>query len=345
MLFRSEDIDDFAFAKDAANRCIRELNDETEVALLSLSNISCLEYDFTFNRNEVTNAIDEFQVSNVQQFLFVNLFKGLTSEHISGISVLQDIPERNKTILLVTQGIISFDETELIIAKANQHNIKINILYISDNVPVNIQRIADETGGFCVNKSMIDKAKLPILTTIAKLCEWFSPYHIISRCNLNCSGEYHYELTTTSFGKDEFLDHKDEKQNSLLTCSPASLEFPSVKPFTTSTQFVTLTSRNTGIMITSITTDNPSSFEVLSVTPSVPIFVSRDESLTIEIRFSPTDSAISFCRLLVASDACVYDTLFITGGFPNVKPDPPTIRLTAPRCNDVLVFGDTVDIN
>jgi hypothetical protein len=67
-------------------------------------------------------------------------------------------------------------------------------------------------------------------------------------------------------------------------------------------------------------------------------------SIEITIRYSPSDSAISFGRLLVESDACVYDTLFMTGGYPNVAPNQPTIKLTSPRCNEVLVIGDTVEI-
>jgi hypothetical protein len=48
--------------------------------------------------------------------------------------------------------------------------------------------------------------------------------------------------------------------------------------------------------------------------------------------------------LKIISDVCLYDTLFLTGGYPNVPPHTSTIKIINPKCNDVLVIGDTLEI-
>ena len=336
---RTGNIADFTFAKDITDKYISYLSSgETDISLISISNIPSIETDWTTSASSVAAAMNSFS-----QKSFGNLYKGITLANTGALSILEDVDTPNKSVLLVTQGIISLDETELIIAKAKQIGVRINILYVNNSVPTNIKKIADETGGYCINKEIMDKIGLPIFVAMAKLSEGYTPYILTANVNLNCDGEHIFRLNTNDYGFNEFITEIDSIRLTRIEAEPNSLEFASVNPNTTKTESATIYARNSGLTITEIYCDD-AAFEITAGLPTFPHYLNKDDSLKLQITFSPEDSSISFTRLIIVSDACSYDTLFITGGYPNVPPRTPSIKIVKPRCGDVLVIGDTVEI-
>jgi WD40 repeat protein len=331
---------DFTFAVDAANKYISYLADgQTDASLISISTIPSVELDFTSSMSSLAALVNDFTAKN-----FGNLYRGITLENTGALSVLENVNTSNKSILLITQGIISSDEAELIISKSKQAGIKINILYINNTVPKNINRIADETGGYCINKQTMNKIGLPVFATMAKLSEGYTPYSLTANASLNCDGEHIFKLNTNYYSFSEIITEADDIKLTRIEINPGAIEFPFVKPGASETKKVTIYARNSNLTIDNIYLDNLL-FSVVSGLPTTfPYFLSKDDSLELQIKFSPVDSCISFTRLLITSDACLYDTLFLTGGYPNVPPRISSIKIVNPECNDVLIVGDTIEI-
>ncbi len=328
---------EFGYAIDITNNFISYLDPaQCEVSLISISSIPSIESDFTNSMSDISVLLNGFSPRS-----FGNLYRGIRLANTGALAVLENETTTNKSILLVTQGIISLDETAFIIENAKQNGVRINVLYICNTIPTNIRRIAEETGGYCVSKEMMDKIGLPVFSTMAKLSEGYTPYNLTANGIVNCDGKHTFKLNT-NYGSNDFSIDIDNVLLTKIEAKPPSLEFPFVKPTITKTDSVYIYARNTGININAIYTDNPL-FKIENL-PQLPNYLSKDDSLKLKISFTPVDSCISFSRLIIKSDACQYDTLFMTGGYPNVAPRTPTIKIVKPKCNDVLVIGDTIEI-
>jgi len=337
---RTNNITDFNEAKIALTQCISYFNDEnTQISLTSFSDIPSIEVDFTDAMITVANF-----VNNLSQSTNSNIYRSFTTFATGSFSILENVKNENKSVLLVTQGIVNTDETELIIAKAKEVGAKINVLYIGNIVPENIKRIAKETNGFCIDKNDLTKNRLPFLASLAKLSEGYQPYEITANTNINCDGEHLFAIKTNDFSTSEMSMTVEQIKLSAVETNPNFLEFPSVQIGNFLTKDITLTAKITPIFITSISTDNPL-FSIDAGNENLPKMLGVNEKIHLTIRYTPLDSSIAFSRLVVISDACLYDTVYLTGGFPNVPPNKKTIHFINPKCDDVLIIGDTVDIS
>jgi WD40 repeat protein len=337
---RSGNSSDFTFAQTILNECISYYNDEnTELSLISFSSIPTIESDFTSSFTNITNLVDN--LVNVQNTNIYNSFSTITT---GSISILDDANSPNKSVLLVTQGIMSSDNAELIISQAKQSNIIINILYVSDVVPENIFRIANETGGYCINSADIKKARLPFLAALAKISEGYSPYKMIANSSINCDSLHLFVIHSNNYGDSDFQEELERVKLNRIVSTPNALEFPSIMPGASLSKEISISATNSPATIYSITTDNPQ-FVIESGAENLPIILGQGEIKEITVRYNSIDSNITFAKILINSDACGYDTVYLTAGFPNIPPKFKTISINNPKCNEVLVIGDTIDIS
>ncbi|MDR0927051.1 MAG: T9SS type A sorting domain-containing protein [Ignavibacteria bacterium] len=336
---RTSNSSNFTYAKQVTNECISYMDEEqTELALLTFSTLPSVDVDYTNSFADVAAV-----VSGLTSYPTSNLYRSFAAVPTGGISFLSDKNVANKSVLLVTQGIISNDETELIVAQAKQANVKINIIYISASVPQNIKRIADETGGYYINSKQMTTAELPFLSSIAKVSEGWSPYELVADANLNCDGVHTFSVVT-NYGSGDWTDEIEHRKLTQIVPNPSALHYPSVIPGTSQQRDVLLIASSAPITITNISISNPQ-FVIDAMSRNLPVSLAVGEQMSVRISFHPTDSSISFAKLIVQSDACLYDTLYLTGGFPNVPPKNKTIQLTKPKCNETLVIGDSIDIS
>ena len=341
---RTNSFDDFSYAQEVLNEYLSYINEDlTELALLSFSQIPSVESDFTYAINDVENL-----VSNLQQLANSNIYRSFTTSSTGSFSFFETSQNPTKSILLVTQGLINSDETELIIAKAKQDGIIINVLYISSIVPSNVRRIAIETGGFCVNADDLNELRLPYLATLAKLSEGYKPYEITVAINDVCEESHLFSIYTTNYSTSTFS--KEIKLNKLLQleANPKYLEFPSVEIGNFLRKSVSFIATSSDVLVKNAIVDNPL-YTITSRSDNLPKLLKVGERIDFTISYNPQDSGISFARLIVSSDVCITDTVFLTGGFPNVPPHLKTLRITQPSCDAlserVLVVGDSVDIS
>ena len=330
---------DFDYSKQLLEQYLSFINmDSTEVALLSFDKISIIESDFTSETNELATIVNNFKQSS-----YANIYSGLTSLQTGAIDFLLNSTKNIKSILLVTQNLVSKDEAELIIAKAKLNNIKINILYISDYIPYNIQYIADMTGGYVVSKTEIEKKRLAMLASMAKISEGVIPYTISGKSFENCDGIHTFTIKNLTYLACSF-DAKINRENlQYLEAKPEWLSFASIKPGTTFEKTIIFTVKNSSVSITDIKLTHPD-FSIKSITPNIPVVLVPEETIEVKVEFAPKDSSIVFSQLIIVSNACYGDTINITGGYPNSPPKTSTVDIIKPICDEVLVIGDTMEI-
>lgn len=337
---RTSNTTDFNYAKSILNQLLSFIDtDNSETALLSFDQISIIESDFTSETNTLATMVDNFSQSSSS-----NIFRCLTSLPVGGLEFTAGASYANKSILLITQNLLSKEEAELIVSKAKENNIRINILYISDKIPTNIQYVADMTGGYAVSKTFIEKKRLAYLATFAKLSEAYVPYVIEGRSLENCSGEHIFAVSHKDHGSGSFEVKIQQENLQYFEAEPQWLDFSSILPGTKFEKSITFTAKNSKIEITGLELVHPN-FSIKSISPGVPISLNVGESIKVSVEFAPQDSSIVFAQLVVHSNACAGDTINITGGFPNIPPKKTTVDIINPQCNEILIIGDTMEIH
>ena len=172
-------------------------------------------------------------------------------------------------------------------------------------------------------------------------CElvWLAPVNCDSILNTiitNKLKNFHAELSFSV--ADSFKPH--------LISSPSFLGYGGVLPPGVKDLDITLHSVNQDILIDSISLDE-SHFSIINGNVSNFLLL-RNESIKITIRFTPTDSSITFSFLnIYTGSSCFGNIIPITAGFPNTPPNDPahkTIKLKSPVCGDILILATSWSI-
>ncbi|MBI5324379.1 MAG: choice-of-anchor D domain-containing protein, partial [Ignavibacteriae bacterium] len=132
-------------------------------------------------------------------------------------------------------------------------------------------------------------------------------------------------------------------ENSSIVTIPQYLDFGPVIPFNTKTLDIKLKSQLKDVILKK-TNINPSKFRIISGNITNPVTLRRDDSILISIEFSPTDSNLVYGELLIESDSGLVNKVILKGGFPFLKPNSKSLRILEPKCNETILFGDSVDI-
>lgn len=334
---RYDNFEYLSYAKQLTTQFISYVNAPAQVGFLSFTLIPIMDHNFTTEYVSVCGSVE-----NLLQGASSEISKGLLGEQ-GGINTLAQQKAPFKSILLVTHNVINFADVELIIDAAKRNNITINILYLSSFAPDNIVRIADETGGYILTETDIQQNSLSYLASLACVSSGGKPNEFTANFVNNCSGEHVCEIRTSFWGNAHRNILLDAHRLTHITAEPDALNYPSVYPGTTDIKEVKIKANFSDCHIYSIAVDNPL-FKIESGLDGIPKILNKDSIITLSISYSPNDSSISFARLLIESDACKYDTLYLTGGYPNVPPREKTIHIIEPKSNDVLVVGDTVNV-
>ena len=133
------------------------------------------------------------------------------------------------------------------------------------------------------------------------------------------------------------------KENPILKCVPQFYDFGSILPGNTKTVDIVLKTTGQDILIRR-TSINPSVFKIIEGNITTPTVLRNSDSILIKIEFSPTDSILIYGELLIESDSNFTNNIILKGGFPYLTPITKSLMITNPKCNETILFGDTVNI-
>ncbi len=324
---------------DFLNQIINNLNLYNVTAgLHSFNAMAYLNHDFTTNQNSLSNYLSTLLFSSGSI-----IDTGFFSQPLGSIELIKN-RQGNKSIIYFSSTYSRFD-ADKIISEAKANSIKIFPVYFGREIPPDLLRVADETGGFAMLiADTVNQFRTYALSLLA-FTRNFRSCNLAWRNDLDCYDIHVETIKLPALNiEDEFAFEALPEFKPGIISNPSYLRFSSVRIGTSKSLNVLFRAKNGDLTISDLILHNPK-FSIDSGDITAPVILPKDSSRTVKITFTPTDSAIVFDSLEIISNACSGTSVLITGGYPNTPPSERTLTLISPNCGDNLIVGDTTFVS
>ncbi len=330
----------FNFGISVAQEIVKLINlGESECAITSFDFVSYLQQDFTTNQNLLLTSFTGLEYKNSSFFDAGFLYELTGALDIAARGV------NNRSIILITDGNGSLDEKATIdFAKKNGISIFVLTLYRTAND--RLRNVCSSTGGNWLDSVNIKRDPVDVAKDILSLTYGYTPCTVQWQGELNCDEVHDILVSIPSESINDNISYvlPDSLKPRILS-DPPYLGFSSVVPDGSYKDLqVELTAKNGNIQITQTSIPHPDFTILNEINPSQPYLLEKNKSHSLDIRYTPTDSAIVFTKLVIESNACFGYEILITAGFPNTPPKTRTITLVTPDCGDILLIGDETTV-
>lgn len=248
-----------------------------------------------------------------------------------------------KFTVLVTDG-SAFLDVNKIKNTLIDNNITPLILVLGKPASQELIDFTKSTRGFIYDEVATD-ANIDLLAKyFYSLILGYEPSILTYQDNNICNELHLVDITMPSKGYSASFNYSiNSLKKPLLVATPSALGFSSVLPGTSKDLSLTITAVNSDITIESFSIQDIR-YQIVLGNITQPFVLQKDKSHNLTIRYSPSDSAITFTTLVIKSNACYGSEVYLTGGFPNTPPVDRTIKLITPQCGTTLVAGDTFSV-
>lgn len=309
----------------------------SECAVTSFDHAAYLNQDFTTARWKLLEAIEQLQPQGGTSY-----DSALLATPFGALNIATRGQHR-RVIVLLTDGQSDIDEG-VVIARANAVSATIYCVTIGLDAPPPLQRIATQTGGFCIqnvnNEAEARQAYRLILghARFGGLCtiRWrsgsaCSPQRDlqISIPRLKASGRASYRAPAIAITQ--------------ATAIPTGILFPPTPPGQFRDTTIELVAGDAPITVTDIAIGN-SQFSVVGGGAPPAFTIPAGQRRTLTLRYRPTDSLQTFATVRVSGTPCGGTTIFLSAGFPGRNPATPSVRVVMPNGGEKLVVNDSVEL-
>lgn len=308
-----------------------------EFALTSFDNINYLNQNFTQSKSKVISALNllnpEFSSSLDQAFI----------DKPAGSVEIHKTSKFDKISIIITDASGLIDKAK-VISELKSQNIKVFFLVIGKPISKDLLEICTETNGF-FHDEITDKTDLFLIAKyILSMASDYLPSIINYENEFTCNDVHDVEINIPGKGYQlKFNYNVISQRKPILVSNPKALGFSSVLPSTFKDLDIVITAVNSDITISKFFIQDPR-FTIVAGNISQDLILKENNNHKLTIRYSPTDSAITFTTLQITSSACLGNEIYLTGGFPNTPPIDRTVKLLTPTCEQTLIPGDTVSI-
>ena len=312
---------------------------KTHIAVCSFDNFSYLNQDFTNNREELRKSLDfiTHQPGSIMDEGFFSLPGGILPVSLKAPAF--------RSVILITEGQKKVN-ADSIINEAKLSNTRFFCISLSSFISDDLKRICKETGGFYFSEIDNEDYVAPLARTLLSQAFNYLPCRLTMKGIINCDEKHkvtmviNFENIFSGFLYDLPAIFKPQFEN-----SPPFVGFSAVPPNTSRNQDITLTAKNGDITISKFSFSDPN-FTITAgdVPPSSSITVLNGQSHTVTVTYSPKDSAIVYTPLIVESNACNGNIIFITGGYPNTPPKTRTVHIKYPPKDETIFIDDSITI-
>lgn len=328
----------FQLYKKVANHFIEYLNsDKNEVSVVSFEKYPVIGSYFSNNFSETKKKIDNLSVIQLS-----DIPQGFTLQPGGAIDVLKQAKYEDKAIVLFTDG-NKFFRTDEILLLAKSVGVPIYLVSINKIVSNDVSKLFTETKGNKIDEITIANSKDKALQLFAKVYQ-YKPVSMSFTNELNCKDTNNVVVTNViNKNTASFEIAVSDTSKPYLDIEPQYLKFGPILPGKSKTLSVTITARRKDIAVSSMTITSDV-FKIENY-DNGSFVIPMNESKSFDVSYNPKDSAQIFAIMQVHSDACKGKDLFLSAGFPNVKPKHNTIRVTHPNGGEVFVAGDTAQVS
>ena len=319
----------------AANRLINLVDTtKSEVSLTSYDYRSFLNREFTNSRTELLSEISKFTSASASKFeaAFINEPAGAFKINSRG-------RYDSKAIILITDGGGKYDEQKISEQLLNS-GVKLFVISLRKAPVQSLKDLCINSGGWWFELDNPQKLN-PVVYSVLAMSKGYNPCSLKWNMDYSCDDLHNLEIIVPARSvKDEFSFTFDVKEKSFILSDPEYMSFSSVDVGSKKSLPITLIAKNNDIFIKNLNVSAP--FKITEGNVSN-FLLKKDEFINIKIEYTPTKETIVFSQLEVNSDACEILPIYITGGFPNVKPDSGenTVKIVFPNEKEYLIVGDT----
>ncbi len=323
-------------AKEAAVAWVDALpTEKSDCAVTSFTTVNMLHTDFTNDKQRLRDAILSLHATGGTDFNagFINPMAGalLTAEK----------GKNKRVVVFLTDGQAQGNE-DGIVQKANEIGAIVYCVVLGTYCPAILRNISERTGGMwfenVVTGEQAKEIYLKILTISQSLeactIEWLSKE--------DCNIIRNVVLTFKQYSSTaDALYTAPMFKIAQIEYSPSpSIKFGIIDPPYNETKSITLTARNKGVSINSISLSNPQEYEIVDWDGNPPPFtLTKDIGRVLKVKYTPKSTGYSFCRFDLDYDACFGNTFFATGGNFDTDNQSGTLKLTFPDGGETFVAG------
>lgn len=321
-------------AKEAAKAWINALpEDNSECAVTSFTTSNYIHQDFTDDKEKLLEAVQSLKAGGGTDFN-----AGFIKE-AAGALLTAEQAEHKKVIIFLTDGHADGNQTE-IINKANEIGAIVFCVTLGTKCPDILRNISEQTGGqWFENITTVEQAK-DVFLTIMQISRGSEP------CDIHWTGKgceefRHLEAGIPALGIKANTSYiiEDLALPSMFVSPSSGLPFGKVLPGTNLQKKVTITAKKLPITVNGAVSDNPR-FKVIDFGgKTLPFDLDIEQSAELTVEFSPLDSALTYAKIEIESNACGGNFIYCRGGFPGVYGETPPLRVTHPNGGEIFAAG------
>jgi WD40 repeat protein len=324
-------------AKAAAKAWIQGLPaGQSECALSSFDDHNYLHQDFTTDRSRLLGALSTLNPNGG-----TNYDMGLL-QPLAGSLQISKRGKYKRVVVFLSDGLPNSEpNSAAIIAEAKRQNCMVFAVTLGMPCPQSLKNISSQTGGqFYENVTTIQEAE-NVYRKIMQVGLSNEPCEITWSSSVTCeAGNTSVQMQWQSQTLTESYTIPFNAIASLIV-TPSFVTFGKRLPSTQNDTIITLSVQNADFTITGINRKFGST-EFTVVNPIFPLYIPKNTSKSITLRFAPRDSGMQHASFEIVTDKCP-GSISAYGGFPGKKTTTSTLKLTHPNGGEHLVVGsDTV---
>ncbi len=347
---------DNAINRDSANGisnydiALSTLNEIIKRIDTTHTNILLTAFDYqNYLLSDLTNSRDSLNVSILPEFSKKSSFIYPAFDfEPAGVNNLLDYYDDINTAVIITDGNQKAG-LDSISQKFQSNGIKTFPVSINSSMPSKLKKISEETEGYSFEKITNNTSKTSLAKVLLSIARGYVPCEISWNSEISCNDTSDIKISIPSLDLSKNFNYIFEASNKpAIISDPLDIGFTLVKKVDYLERDIVLTAKNSDIFISDMYVGDDR-FEIIEGNET-DFTLQKDEFKILRIRFTPTetgtrlDSAIVFTKLIIESDACSGNEVFITAGYPNKPPITKTIEVTNPKCGETLLVGDTINV-
>jgi WD40 repeat protein len=328
-------------AKEGAQKLTNLLSIPTsEAGITMMDHGAFIVQDLTQKHTKLDTAIAKLQPAPG-----VDLQTMFYAPNAGGVPFVSAGRNGKKVLVLITDlhcPLFNLNKQQLY-ADARSQNISVYIILIGTKDEFGYSKeIADNTGGILFESITSTKQMDMALFSILSSADNLSPCELTWNTDINCDLTRNVVFTYQN-NKDNATYSEPPGQIPELNFSSYGVDFGQIIPGQSKDISITITAKNLPIIITNITiSDN--AFKIVGGGPPPSFTLAPGQSRTLVIRYTPTDSSYKFEKVMITSNVCLANPIYLMGGFDSKKDSTVSLTVVQPNGGEKFLIGDTEKI-
>ncbi len=326
-----------SWVEEAARTFINDLPlNPSEVGTIAFSDRPRQLYPMSVNRSALLSSVTGLDADGGTDFdrAFLDPAGGIGSAAVG---------RQRKVLILFTDGEGVEGDREEIIRRANGADVSVYIVALGAYAMPMLKDIAERTGGLYIHAYQRPERLNQIARMFLAHARRVDPCELRWRATPGCNDYRRVVLRVPRLGLwGEASYTVPESVGRDLILSKRGIRFGQVAPGTDSSISLQLRARSDDLTIIGYSSTLPNvSIPVFDLPGSLPRVIKLDSSLTVNVTHRSTGTDLAGGMIIIATDACIPDTLFVSTGLESQYGQIPSIVLQTPNGGEVYPIGST----